>query len=299
MSIKNVVIIGAGGNLGPSILKALLNHSSFNVTVLSRKDSDKTFPDKAKVIRVDYDSFDDLKSAFAGQDAIVSNLATSALAIEPKIIDAAIAAGVKRYLPSEFGSNTTDPRLVAAVPVSQGKVSIQDYLKSKSKEISYTNVITGPFFDWGIKVGFLGINGQTKTGTLIDGGKAKFSSTNLSQIGLAVVKILEHAEETKNQDVFVSSFETSQKELLEKAEKITGEKWKVEELSSKALREEGLKKVQAGDFSGVVPLLQAAVSGEEALADHSAYLWNEKLGLPKEDLEESIKAGLSGKLVGE
>ena len=28
-------------------------------------------------------------------------------------------------------------------------------------------------------------------------------------------------------------------------------------------------------------------------------LWNDKLGLEKEDLEESVKAGLTGKLVGD
>lgn len=151
--------------------------------------------------------------------------------------------------------------------------------------------------DWGVKVGFLGVNGQNKTATLIDDGKAIFSSTNLRQIGLAVVKVLEHAEETKNQVVFVSSFETSQKELLEKAEKLTGEKFKVEHVTSKDLRAAGYKKIEAKDFSGILELIQASVSGEDSVADHRPFgLWNEKLGLEKEDLDEALKAGLSGKL---
>ncbi|KAF2446912.1 NAD(P)-binding protein [Karstenula rhodostoma CBS 690.94] len=300
MSIKNVVIIGAGGNLGPSVLDAFLKSSSFNVTVLSREGSDKTFPDNVKVVRANFDSFDSLKSAFQGQDAIVSLIASHVLASQTQLIDAAIAAGVKRYIPSDFGSNTADPRTLEAVPLFKSKTDVQDYLKSKENEISRTIIVTGPFFDWGLKTGFLGVNAQTKTVGLVDQGTATFSTTNLRQIGIATVKALERAEETKNKFVYVSSFETSQKELLEKAEKLTGEKYKVEHLESKQLREDGLNKVKAGDFSGFVPLLQAAVAGKAGLGDHRPFgLWNEKLGLEKEDFDESIKAGLSGKNYGQ
>ena len=87
---------------------------------------------------------------------------------------------------------------------------------------------------------------------------------------------------------------------MEKAEQLTGEKYKVEKLLSKDLQEEGFKKIKAGDFAGMMQLIQAAVSGEAALGDSRPFgLWNEKLGLPKEDFDESIKAGLSGKYYGQ
>ena len=116
------------------------------MTILSRQGSSSTFPENVKVVHADYDSFESLKSALKGQDAIVSNVASHALDTQTKIIDAAIAAGVKRFIPSEFGSNTTDPRAVEAVPFFKGKTDIQDYLKSKGDEISYTAIVTGPFF---------------------------------------------------------------------------------------------------------------------------------------------------------
>ena len=97
-------------------------------------------------MRANFDSFDSLKSAFQGQDAIVSTVASHALGAQIKLIDAAIAVGVKRYIPSEFGSNTADPRVLEAVPPFKGKVDIHDYLKSKQNEISWTTLVTGPFF---------------------------------------------------------------------------------------------------------------------------------------------------------
>jgi hypothetical protein len=52
-SIKNVVLVGAGGNAGPAILAELMK-SPFKVSVLSRADSSSIFPPGVKVIKSDY-----------------------------------------------------------------------------------------------------------------------------------------------------------------------------------------------------------------------------------------------------
>ncbi|KAH6618675.1 isoflavone reductase family protein [Boeremia exigua] len=299
MSIKNVVIVGAGGNLGPSILKAFLE-SSFTTSVLSREGSDSTFPSGVKVLRADYDSVDSLKQALQGQDAVVSLVGGNALGAQNKLIDAAIAAGVKRFLPSEYGSNTPDPKVLAAVPVFAGKIGTVDYLKSKENVISWSSVITGAFFDWGLKASFLGFDAQSKTATIVDGGDVTFSATNLKFVGEAVVKVLENAEATKNQYIYVSGFQVSQNEILAAAEKITGERWTTNKVSSKDLVAKGNELLQKGDFSGIGPLLQAVIFGDHKLGDlKPSGLWNEKLGLKQESLEDSVKAGLSGKLLHE
>ncbi|KAF3008841.1 hypothetical protein E8E13_010828 [Curvularia kusanoi] len=300
MSIKNVIIIGAGGNLGPSVLQAFLS-SSFNTTVLSREGSSSTFPSGVKVIRADYSSIDSLKQAFQGQDAVISLVGGGALGDQNKLIDAAIAAGVKRFLPSEYGSNTPDPKTRAIVPVFEAKFATINYLKSKENVISWTSVVTGPFFDWGLKVGFLGFNAQNKTATIVDSGDATFSSTNLGTIGKAVVKSLENAEATKNQYVYVSGFQTSQNQILAAAEKITGDKWTVNKATAKDYIAKGNELLQKGDFSGIGSLIQALTFGdEEQLGDlKPSGLWNDKLGLEQDSFEDSIKAAFSGKLLHE
>jgi uncharacterized protein YbjT (DUF2867 family) len=298
---KNIlIIIQAGGNLGPAILYALLHHSSFNTTVLSREGSSSTFPLGVKVLRANYDSMDSLKTAFMGQDVVVSLVAGAVLGNQNKLIDAAIAAGVKRFLPSEFGSNTTDARTRAIVPMYKSKVETVDYLKSKESEISWTSIVTGQFFDWGLKVGFLGFDAVNKVATLYGDGTAKFSSTNLHTIGLAVVKALENTEGTKNQYVFVSGFQTSQKEILEVAEKVTGSKWIVRNASVNDTIKKGNEKILRGDFSGIEDLILGATFGPKQLGDLSlAGLWNEKLDLVETDIETSVSAAFAGKLVYE
>ena len=151
MSIKNVIIIGAGGNLGPSILKALDSDKHFNVSVLARHSSKSTFPSHIHVHKIaeDYPEAE-LLEAFKGQDAVVSAITTSSTAQQHAIIDAAVKAGVKRFLPSEFGSNTKNPKGRSVIPMLfDGKTSAVDYLKSKEKDgLTWSAIVTGPFFDW-------------------------------------------------------------------------------------------------------------------------------------------------------
>ena len=93
---------------------------------------------------------------------------------------------------------------------------------------------------------------------------------------------------------------TSQAEILQIAEKITGTKWTVKHKSSKELIDLGNEKIKKHDFDGISDLIKAGAFGAEGLADYSSEgLWNEKLGLQKEDLEESVRVGLAGKLLGE
>jgi uncharacterized protein YbjT (DUF2867 family) len=280
------------------VLKTFLNESSFNTTVLSRQGSSSTFPSGVKVIHADYDSPDSLKEAFKGQDVVLSLVASAVIGDQNSIIDAAIAAGVQRFVPSEFGSNTADARARAIVPFFEAKYGTVQYLKSKEDQISWTGVVTGPFFDWGLKVGFLGLIHASKTATLYDDGKATFTTTNLHTIALALVKTLEKPEDSKNRYIYVSGLQVTQKQILEVAEKVTGEKWSVSHKTVDELIEDGNVKIKTGDYSGVLQLIQGSTFGaKDELGNYESQgFWNDKLGLPKDDLEKSVRAVFDGKL---
>jgi uncharacterized protein YbjT (DUF2867 family) len=118
------------------------------VTVLSRAESTKTFPSGVKVIKSDY-SPSSLESAFKGQDAVISLVGNTGFAGQKAFVDAAIAAGVKRFVPSEFGSDTASARLRELVPIFNAKRAIINYAKTKEGSgLTWTGFITGPFFDW-------------------------------------------------------------------------------------------------------------------------------------------------------
>ncbi|KAJ5764968.1 hypothetical protein N7520_004527 [Penicillium odoratum] len=211
-----VALVGGSGNLGPAVLNQLLE-AGFDVTVLSRQDSDKTFDSRVKVAKVDYESLDSLKNAFSGQDVVVSTLGVGAVPrdIHLRLVDAAVSAGVNRYIPSEYGCDTTHPN-TAKLPVFGDKVAVQEHLKKANKDsgLSYTFLITGPFLDWGLKVGFL-LNLSGPVASLYDGGERKFSTTTLADVGRGVAGIINHLPETENKTVYISSATVSQKQLLD------------------------------------------------------------------------------------
>lgn len=79
---------------------------------------------------------------------MLSFVGSSGFGDQNKLIDAAIAAGVKRFIPSEYGSDSTNDKLNALIPIFASKIAVVDYLKSKESEISWSSIITGAFFDW-------------------------------------------------------------------------------------------------------------------------------------------------------
>jgi len=160
--LQNIVIIGVSdpihllqscshkqgaGNLGPAVLKELLA-ADFTVTALTRPGSKSTFLPGAEVVNTDY-STESLLEIFKGKDAILSLINAGALADLKRIIDAAVKAGVRRFVPSEFGSDTSDPHHVKVVPIFASKVAVVDYLRTKEAEgLTWTALCNGPFFDW-------------------------------------------------------------------------------------------------------------------------------------------------------
>ncbi len=148
--LKNIILIGAGGNLGPSILSAFTADPRFTLSILTRHSSKSTFPSHLKVHRIgdDYPEAE-LLQAFKGQDAVVSTIATASTVQQKAIIDAAIKAGVKRFIPSEFGSDTRNEKAVAILPqIFKGKLETVEYLKCKEKEgLTWTAFVTGPFLE--------------------------------------------------------------------------------------------------------------------------------------------------------
>jgi hypothetical protein len=71
------------------------------------------------------------------------------VAEQHKFIDAAIAAGVKRYLPSEYGLNNNNPEAQELSPVFKVKGMVQQYLRSKeSSGLTWTAIACGMWIGW-------------------------------------------------------------------------------------------------------------------------------------------------------
>ncbi|KAI9751935.1 MAG: hypothetical protein M4579_005818 [Chaenotheca gracillima] len=305
---KNIVLIGGSGNLGALVLRELQATNKFNVTVLSRASSSSTFPAGVKVVKSDY-SEDSLVEIFRGQDAVIATLTTTASGDQYPILNAAAKAGVKRFIPSEFGINSTNKRAGELTPIASKKLEVTDHIRKLSKEypqFSYTNISTGPFFDWGLINGFLGADLSNHTFTLWDDGTRPFSVTLVSSIARAVVRILLHtpSSETSNRHLFISSFEITQSQLLQALEHATNSEWTVTRVTTAQQIEEGKEKLASGDAAGGFKNLTLAATyersdiGSDFKNEEKKDFVNGLLGMPTPDLEEITKKVVeSGKVL--
>ncbi|KAH9980936.1 NAD-P-binding protein [Lactifluus volemus] len=142
---KNFAVLGAG-NTGSFIIHQLLEHKSAgtinNVVVLTRQESKTTVEGDAKVIPVDYSNKQSVKDALAGVDVVICTIATAALGAQAGIAQAAKEAGVKLFVPSEFGGLTAR----ATEGVVGQKAWVHDHLKALS--LPYALFYTGIYSDF-------------------------------------------------------------------------------------------------------------------------------------------------------
>lgn len=107
---KSFAVIGAGG-IGKPIVEALLAVDS-SVVVLSRSSSTKelALSKTAKVVGVDYTKAEDVASILRENkvEILISTIGggVEALQVQKQVADAAKLAGIKLFVPSEFGVPT-------------------------------------------------------------------------------------------------------------------------------------------------------------------------------------------------
>lgn len=106
-TFKSFAVAGVGNTVGMPIVKSLLSRNA-QVIVLTRPSSKKSFPDGVKTVPVDYSDTKALVAALRENsvDVVISTLSGEGLHAQYKLADAAKAAGVKLFVPSEFGMPT-------------------------------------------------------------------------------------------------------------------------------------------------------------------------------------------------
>jgi putative NADH-flavin reductase len=295
MSIKTIAVVGASGNLGAPLLDALVDSGHFTVTVIQRASS-KSTPSRPVPVKRVQDSFDvsELTSALRGQDACVAAFPLSDLDTHLRLADAAAAAGVKRFVPADFGSvDARSARARELVPLFGDKVEVRKRLEALAAQsdggdsFTWTSLVPGHYFDWGLKEGFLNFDLKAKKALVFGDGNAKMSNSTLAQVGRAVVQVLLKPEETANRVLLIQSFTVSQMDILRSLEKATGQKWEVEHGDLDEFVKEHKRRSDAGDKASIEELVFAlgVIEGSWETRDDFAM---ELLGLQNEDLDEVV-----------
>lgn len=251
-----------------------------------------------KVIEVDYDSVGNLTAALGGQDAVICTLGIGTDAsVQNHLIDAAVAAKVKRFIPDEFSFDTQNP-LVRQLLVFRKKLDVENHLEERVRKsgLTYTYIINSALFDWGLQHNFILDMSQYKP-TIYNSGEELFSTTTTTTVAKAVVGVLTHYDETKNRAVYVQDAVISQNKILAIAKKYMPDKtWELVYINLAEIKAESDAKVakEIYDMPIFYSYLFVAVF-EKGYGGRIGKTDNELFGIKEmteEEIEKVVKAYL-------
>lgn len=134
--LKNILVVGAGVQIGGQIVHQLLTEGKHNVAALTRLQSSSPMPSGLHSIRkADYDNPDELAAAMKGQDVLVITMGAMAQASSSvALIDAAAVAGIKYIIPDEWGTDRAQVQLGKDLMLAEGQIMICESIESKGLE---------------------------------------------------------------------------------------------------------------------------------------------------------------------
>lgn len=119
------------------------------MSAVTRPSNSITYGPDVTMHRSEYDDFDTLVGIFRGQDAVISTVGTFAAKNQLTAIDAAAAAGVRRFLPSEYGGNTSLVGVTSYPPFALEKKAVVEHLRTKeSQGLTWTALCVSILFSW-------------------------------------------------------------------------------------------------------------------------------------------------------
>ncbi|KAL5000909.1 hypothetical protein BDV10DRAFT_199555 [Aspergillus recurvatus] len=152
-----IAIAGGNSGVGQEIVDALVARGKHEILLLSRKDAPSTpLPSSITWIKTDYSDTEKLADILNGVHTVLSFVIeqeTETSPVQRRLIDASIAAGVKRFAPSEWASSTFNHLSWYAY-----KSSIRTYLADLNKE---RKVLEYTLFQPGLFANYLGAPHRT------------------------------------------------------------------------------------------------------------------------------------------
>jgi len=222
-----VAIAGGSGWLGEKVVRGFLEEKKHTVKVLARDNAknkvklDELATLGAVIVHIDIesDSVDKIQHALQGADAVISTLSGGAAGTQINLIEAAKAAGVKRFIPSEFGIeyNQFDTNDIV---LSIIKNPTMEALKKSGLE--WTRIVNGmyyetqfsPLFKFDVHSGKVNIPGD---------GNSKFDAIHSSDVGRLLPYILENPV-SKNATIFIRSEIVTYNQVIDVFDKHLGKK---------------------------------------------------------------------------
>lgn len=289
-TMSKILLIGGTGRLGAEIAKGLITAGFDQHVALVRPSAAMEKTEKLQSLgwtinQVDFDQASDLTAALTGANVVVSALGGPTLRqAEMAIVDAAQAAGVSLFVPSQFGIDYR--RWNVSHPVHKNKEAVLEHAKSVG--LPTLSVFTGVLSDMTFNA--LTDLSQMKA-TVVSGGKHKVSFTRRSDIGYVLAKALKDPKYSSGGFLSMQGTTVTWKEALEMLEKAVGKSFEISDLSPEEATQKEKDLLQKGDMPSFLASFGTHLLAEPARGSSGFDVSAEAddLGFAMETLETTIQ----------
>jgi hypothetical protein len=262
-----------------------------------------------EVKKVNYDDQSSLVEALQGQEVLIITMAVTAPRDqETKLIEAAAAANVPWVLPNVWGCDLTNAELAKDILIAEGQIKTRNHIEKLGKS-SWIATVCSFWYEFSLagQPERYGFDFNNRTVTFFDDGNTRINTSTWPQCGRAVANLLSlkvlpddendrspYLANFRNNLVYISSFNVSQRDMLDSVMRVTGtseKDWKVDHEDVKERYKNGTEEFRKGNMAGFAKLLYSRVFFPDGSGDYETTkgLHNDILGLPKEDLDEYTK----------
>ncbi|KAL5533672.1 hypothetical protein ACEPAG_132 [Sanghuangporus baumii] len=245
---QSVLVIGATGTTGSSIVDGLLESGNFAIIAGVRPSSAKkpevealkTRGIEIRIIDLDLWTADQIAEQLKGVDTVISTVYVTAIPRQKQLADACKKAAVKRFVPNDWATACVH----GVRQLYDQKLAIHDYIKEIG--IGFTFIDVGWWME--ITIPFVDLENfpqpiiKRVSKSCVGSGDVKCAVTDRRDIGKFVARIIAD-DRTLNQYVFCWTEESTLNEIVALAERVSGRKLNFEHISADEMEQKILKGV--------------------------------------------------------
>ena len=300
---QSILVLGAG-ELGMAVLRGLAEHpqrKSHKICVLLRPATiDSTDPQK----QAQRSEFQSLGISTKAGDVITASISELAALCEPftmvisctgmvagpglqiKLTQAILKAGIKRYIPWQFGVDYDTIGRGSAQDLFSEQLDVRDLLRGQTKT-EWIIVSTGMFMSFLFEGSFGAVDAERKVVRALGGWQNRVTVTAVEDIGKMTAKVVFGEPKIKNEVVFIAGDTVTYGQVASVLEQCLGSFVDHVEWTKDNLKEE-LKK----DPNNTLKKYRIVFAEGRGVAWDKEKSFNEKRGLDMIDLETWIKRKL-------
>ncbi|KAJ6449797.1 hypothetical protein C8R45DRAFT_123869 [Mycena sanguinolenta] len=290
----SVLVIGASGSVGEPLVKEFQRQRSRfgRVAILSEPSKAHKFSAaQNNGIELVLGSFLDFK-CYQGFDVVISLAGNTFQRLQPAMIEAAVAGGVRHFYPSEFGIDF-DRDDVQQFRFFRDRIVTRDHLAATAKvhpDFRYTLMVVGQFSQWAYSK-VCGIDAENHVVEAYGYPDAEISVTALEDIVRYTVEsiLLPFPAGKSRRDIRVRGDHVTWKQLIALLEEVQGVKYQVTYIDPKEAAKKQEAARQRGDESEELKWAARWQLGPSGRVTVTGPLDNDKFGFTPETLNETMQ----------